>query len=52
MTGQVGQSDQSARPAHSKELMLPLDQTFLQFALCYQTQTKVYATFDEYFLLN
>jgi hypothetical protein len=35
MTGQMGQSNQSAaRPADSKELTLPLDQTFLQFALC------------------
>jgi 4-diphosphocytidyl-2-C-methyl-D-erythritol kinase len=30
MAGQIGQSDQSAaRPAHSKELKLPLDQRFL-----------------------
>jgi hypothetical protein len=32
MMGQLGQSDQSAaRPAHSKELTLPLDQRFLKF---------------------
>jgi hypothetical protein len=31
MTGLMGQSEQSAaRPAHSKELTLPLDQSFLK----------------------